>query len=159
MRTANDEHELPVISYEYFADRDLLTRAVMDRMLAGVLTRKFARVSEPVGQQVQGASTSTGKSTVSELFIEKTRSLGSASLIVQAAPGRFEMHDLVRLYAIEQARVIDTARHREGAASYAAGCPATLRQVIAFIHRRAATSASALATLEESRSGSIAPCG
>lgn len=44
------------------------------------------------------------------------RSLESASLIVQAAPGRFEMHDLVRLYAIEQARVIDTARHREGAA-------------------------------------------
>lgn len=44
------------------------------------------------------------------------RSHESASLIVQAAPGRFEMHDLVRLYAIEQARVIDTARHREGAA-------------------------------------------
>jgi len=73
MRTAGDEHELPVTSYEYFADRDPLTRAVMDRMLAGVSTRKFARVGEPVGQQVQDASTSTGKSTVSELFIEKTR--------------------------------------------------------------------------------------
>ncbi len=42
MRTADDEHELPVQSYEYFADRDPLTRAVMDRMLAGVSTRKFA---------------------------------------------------------------------------------------------------------------------
>ena len=41
MRTADDEHELPVQSYEYFADRDPLTRAVMDRMLAGVSTRKF----------------------------------------------------------------------------------------------------------------------
>lgn len=30
MRTADDEHELPVRSYPYFADRDLLTRAVMD---------------------------------------------------------------------------------------------------------------------------------
>jgi hypothetical protein len=29
MRTANDERELPVQSYEYFADRDPLTRAVM----------------------------------------------------------------------------------------------------------------------------------
>jgi len=29
MRTADDEHELPVQSYEYFADRDPLTRAVM----------------------------------------------------------------------------------------------------------------------------------
>jgi putative transposase len=33
MRTAEDEHELPVRTYEYFADRDPLTRAVMDRML------------------------------------------------------------------------------------------------------------------------------
>ncbi len=50
IRTADDEHELPVSSYEYFADRDPLTRAVMDRMLAGVSTRKFARVGEPVGR-------------------------------------------------------------------------------------------------------------
>ena len=43
MRTADDEHELPVATYEHFADRDPLTRAVMDRMLAGVSTRRFAR--------------------------------------------------------------------------------------------------------------------
>ena len=42
IRTADDERELPVASYEYFADRDPLTRAVMDRMLAGVSTRKYA---------------------------------------------------------------------------------------------------------------------
>src|ERR671918_623156 len=30
MRSADDEHELPVKTYEYFADRDPLTRAVMD---------------------------------------------------------------------------------------------------------------------------------
>ena len=53
MRTADDEHELPVQSYEYFADRDPLTRAVMDRMLAGVSTRKFARVGEPVGEEIE----------------------------------------------------------------------------------------------------------
>src|SRR3954454_14164706 len=53
IRTADDEHELPVASYEYFADRDPLTRAVMDRMLAGVSTRKFAVVGEPVGEDVE----------------------------------------------------------------------------------------------------------
>ncbi len=53
MRTADDERELPVETYEYFADRDPLTRAVMDRMLAGVSTRKFARVGEPVGAEVE----------------------------------------------------------------------------------------------------------
>src|SRR5215207_185889 len=74
MRTVADEHELPVATYGYFADRDPLTRAVMDRMLAGVSTRKFARVGEPVGEEVEAASRSTGKSTVSEQFIERTRS-------------------------------------------------------------------------------------
>ena len=39
VRTADDKHELPLQTYEFFADRDPLTRAVMDRMLAGVLTR------------------------------------------------------------------------------------------------------------------------
>jgi putative transposase len=73
MRTADDEHELPVQSYEYFADRDPLTRAVMDRMLAGVSTRKYAIVGEPVGEDVEASSSSTSKSTVSELFIERTR--------------------------------------------------------------------------------------
>ena len=56
MRTADDEHELPVESYGYFADRDPLTRAVMDRMLAGVSTRRFARVGEPVGSEVEQAA-------------------------------------------------------------------------------------------------------
>jgi transposase-like protein len=73
MRTADDERELPVATYGYFADRDPLTRAVMDRMLAGVSTRKFARVGEPVGVSVESESSSTSKSSVSEIFIERTR--------------------------------------------------------------------------------------
>jgi len=73
VRTADDEHELAVDSYEYFADRDPLTRAVMDRMLAGVSTRKFARVGEPVGSEVEASSSSTSKTSVSELFVERTR--------------------------------------------------------------------------------------
>ena len=73
IRTADDERELPVETYEYFADRDPLTVVVMNRMLAGVSTRKYAGVGEPVGQEVEQESRSTGKSTVSELFIERTR--------------------------------------------------------------------------------------
>ena len=73
MRTADDEHELSVQTYEYFADRDPLTRVVMDRMLAGVSTRRFAGVGEPVGTDVEADSSSTGKSSVSEMFIARTR--------------------------------------------------------------------------------------
>src|SRR5215207_7788585 len=74
MRTAEDHRELPVATYGYFADRDPLTRAVMDRMLAGVSTRRFADVGEPVGTGVEASSSSTSKTSVSELFIERTRS-------------------------------------------------------------------------------------
>ena len=73
IRSADDERELPVGSYEYFADRDPLTRAVMDRMLAGVSTRQFAQVGEPVGEAVEQDASSTSKSSVSELFVAKTR--------------------------------------------------------------------------------------
>src|SRR3954453_22953221 len=74
VRTADDEHELPVQPYEYFADRDPLTRAVMDRMLAGVSTRKFAQVGEPVGLGVETEASATGRSSVSQMFVERTRS-------------------------------------------------------------------------------------
>jgi putative transposase len=73
IRTADDERELPVGTYEYFADRDPLTVVVMNRMLAGVSTRKYAGVGEPVGEEVERESRSTSKSTISELFIERTR--------------------------------------------------------------------------------------
>ena len=70
--TADDETSC-LFPVRVFADRDPLTRAVMDRMLAGVSTRKFVIVGEPVGEEVEQDATSTGKSTVSELFIERTR--------------------------------------------------------------------------------------
>ncbi len=73
VRSADDERELPLTTYGHFADRDPLTRAVMDRMLAGVSTRRFEGVGEPVGEEVEQTSTSTGKSSVSERFIERTR--------------------------------------------------------------------------------------
>jgi len=69
-----DGKELAITTYEYFADRDPLQRAVMDRMLAGVSTRRFARVGEPVGEAVEQRASSKAKSTVSEMFIERTRS-------------------------------------------------------------------------------------
>src|SRR3954466_5761614 len=72
MRTADDEHELPVRTYEYFADRDPLTRAVMDRMLAGVPRGRFAGAGEPVGETVEDTSSATSKTSVSEMFVART---------------------------------------------------------------------------------------
>jgi putative transposase len=72
MRTADDERELTLGTYEHFADRDPLTRAVMDRMLAGVSTRRFAGVGEPVGSEVERSSSATSRTSVSEAFVERT---------------------------------------------------------------------------------------
>jgi hypothetical protein len=71
MRTADDQHELPVASYEYFADRDPLTNAVIDRMLAGVSARKYAVVGEAIVEEIERDASSTSKRTTSELFIER----------------------------------------------------------------------------------------
>jgi putative transposase len=38
-----DGHEVPLASYTHFAAEDLLTEVVMERMLAGVATRRHAR--------------------------------------------------------------------------------------------------------------------
>ncbi len=48
-RTVDGEHEVPLATYAHFADRDPLTQVVLEQMLAGVSTRRFARTREPVG--------------------------------------------------------------------------------------------------------------
>ncbi|MGH2866606.1 MAG: IS256 family transposase [Solirubrobacteraceae bacterium] len=73
VRSADDGRELTLSTYEYFASRDPLTRAVLDRMLAGVSTRRFAAVGEPVGKEVAREASATSRSTVSELFVASTR--------------------------------------------------------------------------------------
>lgn len=56
-------------TYAHFADRDPLTRVVLEQMLAGVSCRRFSRTREPVGQDVVGAERSTSTSAVSREFV------------------------------------------------------------------------------------------
>jgi transposase-like protein len=72
-RTVEGEREVPLGTYAHFADRDPLTRVVLEQMLAGVSTRRFARTREPVGEDVLGAERSTSKSAVSREFVGRTR--------------------------------------------------------------------------------------
>ena len=73
VRTADGESEVPLGTYEHFADRDPLGRVVLERMLAGVSTRRYRRTQEPVGEQVEIRARSTSKSAVSRTFVERTR--------------------------------------------------------------------------------------
>jgi len=71
-RTADGEHEVALETYAHFADRDPLTRVVLEQMLAGVSTRRFARTREPVGRDALDAERSTSKSSVSREFVGRT---------------------------------------------------------------------------------------
>ena len=73
MRTKDGEEEVPVRTYEHFAARDQLTAVVMERMLAGVSTRRYRRLQEPVGEEVEQQARSTSKSAVSRTFIARTK--------------------------------------------------------------------------------------
>jgi len=68
-----DGHEVPLAAYRLFASDDLLSRVVLERMLAGVATRRHARAGEPVGAGVQEAATSTSRSAISRRFVASTR--------------------------------------------------------------------------------------
>ena len=73
VRTADGESEVELSIYQHFADRDPLARVVLERMLAGVSTRRYRRTQEPVGEQVETRARSTSKSAVSRTFVERTR--------------------------------------------------------------------------------------
>jgi len=73
VRSADGQAELPLSTYAHFADRDPLTAVVLERMLAGVSTRRYRRTQEPVGSGLEQAARSTSRSSVSRAFVERTR--------------------------------------------------------------------------------------
>ena len=73
VRSTDRGGEVPLATYAHFADRDPLTKVVLERMLAGVSTRRYRRTQEPVGSGLEEAARSTSKSSVSRAFVERTR--------------------------------------------------------------------------------------
>src|SRR6478609_6631049 len=67
-----DGHEVPLANYAHFAADDMLTQVVMERMLAGVATRRHARTAEPVGTQVDKEAKSTSRSAISRRFVRQS---------------------------------------------------------------------------------------
>ena len=74
VRAADGSGELPVPAYEVFNGSELLGRMAMERMLAGVSTRRYPVALEPVGHHVTTESKSTSKSAVSRKFVAMTES-------------------------------------------------------------------------------------
>jgi len=65
VRSADGSGELTVASYELFSSTEVLGRMAMERMLAGLSTRRYPVGLEPVGTRVGEVAAGTSKSAVS----------------------------------------------------------------------------------------------
>ncbi len=73
VRAADGSGELPVPAYELFSSTEVLGRLAMEKMLAGLSSRRYGPVGlEPVGEQVTATARSTSKSAVSRKFVAQT---------------------------------------------------------------------------------------
>jgi transposase-like protein len=73
VRSADGSEEVALETYRHFAARDVLGRVVLERMLAGVSTRRYERTQEPVGAEADQAARSTSRSAISREFVARTR--------------------------------------------------------------------------------------
>jgi putative transposase len=67
-----DGHEVQLATWQAFADDDLLGQVVMERMLAGLATRRHQAAAEPVGTKVNQTALATSKSAISRRFVAAT---------------------------------------------------------------------------------------
>ena len=72
VRAADGSGEREIASYELFTSTEILGKMAMEKMLAGLSTRRYAVGLEPVGEQVAEKSSATSKSAVSRRFVAMT---------------------------------------------------------------------------------------
>src|SRR5439155_5205007 len=72
VRAADGAGEVAVASYELFSATEVLGRMALERMLAGLSTRRYGHGLEPVGGQVEVRAASTSRSAVSRRFVVAT---------------------------------------------------------------------------------------
>jgi transposase-like protein len=72
VRAVDGSGELALPSYQLFSATDMLGEMAMERMLAGLSTRRYSAGLEPVGEAVQAEARSTSKSAVSRRFVKAT---------------------------------------------------------------------------------------
>jgi putative transposase len=72
VRAAGGAGELHLPSYDLFSRTEVLGRLAMEKMLAGLSSRRYDRGLEPAGQAVEQAAAATSKSAVSRRFVAAT---------------------------------------------------------------------------------------
>ncbi len=72
VRAADGSGELHLASYDLFSSTEILGQLALEKMLAGLSSRRYTRGLEPAGQAVEQAATATSKSAVSRRFVAAT---------------------------------------------------------------------------------------
>ena len=72
VRTAGDESEATLETYQVAHAEDLLAEHMVGAILAGLSTRRYGAALEPVGAAIEADATGTSKSSVSRRFVNAT---------------------------------------------------------------------------------------
>jgi putative transposase len=72
VRAADGSGELHLPSYDLFTSTEVLGRLAMEKMLAGLSSRRYPAGLEPAGQAVEAQAAATSKSAVSRRFVAAT---------------------------------------------------------------------------------------
>jgi len=94
VRAADGSGELHLPSYDLFSSTEILGRLALEKMLAGLSSRRYGYGLEPAGQAVEEAASATSKSAVSRRFVAATE-----TALEQLMTRRLDGLDLVAFMA------------------------------------------------------------
>jgi putative transposase len=94
VRAADGPGELHLASYDLFSSTEILGQLALEKMLAGLSSRRYTHGLEPAGQAVEQAATATSKSAVSRRFVAATE-----TALADLMSRRLDGLDLVALMA------------------------------------------------------------
>jgi putative transposase len=92
VRAADGSGELHLPSYDLFSSTEILGQMAMEKMLAGLSSRRYTAGLEPAGQAVGEAAAATSKSAVSRRFVAATE-----TALAELMSRRLDDLDLVAL--------------------------------------------------------------
>ena len=91
-RAADGSGELHLPSYDLFSSTEILGRLALEKMLAGLSSRRYGHGLEPAGQAVEEAAAPKSKSAVSRRFVAATE-----TALAELMSRRLDDLDLVAL--------------------------------------------------------------
>ena len=92
VRAADGSGELRLPSYDLFSSTEILGQMALEKMLAGLSSRRYPAGLEPAGQAVEQAAAATSKSAVSRRFVAATE-----TALAELMSRRLDDLDLVAL--------------------------------------------------------------